>query len=160
MAGLINPDDDSAKITFPPPLIYLGILALGVLADRLLGFAWLLAMELRIAALIALVVAGLALLLAAANRFVLAGTEVKPWKTSSAIVGQGVYRFTRNPMYLAMALIYLGLALGLASIAALVLLPVALLLVQTQIIAREERYLEAKFGDEYRGYKASVRRWL
>jgi protein-S-isoprenylcysteine O-methyltransferase Ste14 len=160
MAGLISPDDDSAKITFPPPLIYLGTLALGVLADRLLGFSWPLAIELRIGALAVLVLAGLALLVAAANHFVLAGTEVKPWKTSSAIVGQGVYRFTRNPMYLGMALIYLGLALGLASIAALALLPVALLLVQSQVIAREERYLEAKFGEEYRRYKASVRRWL
>ena len=63
-------------------------------------------------------------------------------------------------MYLGMALIYLGLALGLESIAALVLLPLAMLLIQTQVIAREERYLDTRFGETYRDYKRRVRRWL
>lgn len=160
MAGLINPDEDSAKVTFPPPFIYLGTLLLGLLGDRLLDLSWPLALELRIAALALFVLLGLGLGLAAQNRFSRAGTDVKPWKTSSAVVDSGIYRLTRNPMYLGMALIYAGLALGFASISALVLLPVLLLLIQTQVIAREERYLEAKFDDEYRRYKASVRRWL
>ena len=72
----------------------------------------------------------------------------------------GVYRFTRNPIYLALALLYGALALAADSAVPLLLLPPLLAAVQAGVIAREERYLEAKFGDEYRRYKASVRRWL
>jgi len=158
--GLISADDDSARITFPPPFIYLGMLLLGLLADRLLGFSLPLTSAARIGALVLLVAAGAALLLAAQTRFTSAKTDVKPWKTSSAIVSQGVYGVTRNPMYLGMALVYFGLALGFASPTALVLLPVVLVVIQTQVIAREERYLEGKFGDAYRDYTARVRRWL
>jgi len=158
--GLVSADDDSARITFPPPFIYLGILLLGLLADWLLGFSLPLTTAVRIGALVLPIAAGAALLLAAQTRFTRAKTDVKPWKTSSAIVSHGVYSFTRNPMYLGMALVYLGLALGLASPTPLVLLPVVLAVIQTQVIAREERYLAGKFGEEYRGYTARVRRWL
>ena len=114
----------------------------------------------RIAGLAVFGLAGLAIGLSANMRFTRADTDVKPWKASSTIVREGAFRFTRNPMYLGMALLYVGLAFGLASISALVLLPILLLVIQTQVIAREERYLEAKFGDEYRSYKAAVRRWI
>ncbi len=67
---------------------------------------------------------------------------------------------TRNPMYLGMALVYAGLAIGFDGPIAFALLPLVLIAIQTQVIAREERYLEAKFGDDYRRYKAEVRRWL
>jgi protein-S-isoprenylcysteine O-methyltransferase Ste14 len=160
MAGLMKPDEDSAKVTFPPPFIYLGMLLLGLLADRLLGISLPLSQPVRFAALGMLAVLGLAIGLPAQTRFSRAGTDVKPWKTTSSIVREGAFRFTRNPMYLGMALLYLGLALGLASVSALVLLPLLLLVIQTQVIAREERYLEAKFGEEYRSYKAAVRRWI
>jgi protein-S-isoprenylcysteine O-methyltransferase Ste14 len=160
MAGLMKPDEDSANVTFPPPFIYLGMLLLGLLADRLLNLVWPLAPELRIAAAAVFAPLGLAVGLPAQRLFTRAGTDVKPWKTSSAIVRHGIYRFTRNPMYLGMALLYLGLALALASVSALVLFPVLLAVIQTQVIAREERYLEAKFGEGYRSYKAAVRRWI
>lgn len=160
MAGLVDADADSAKITFPPPLIYLGVLLVGLLADWLLGLSLAVPMTVRVATLVVLLLAGAVLLLGARDRFVSAGTDVKPWKTTSAVVSRGVYAFTRNPMYLGMALIYLGLAIAFLSLSALVLLPLVLVAVQTQVIAREERYLEAKFGDEYRAYKARVRRWF
>ena len=160
MAGLIKPDEDSEKDTYPPPYIYLGTLLLGLGADWLLDLSLPLAMPLRIAGLAVFGLAGLAIGLSANMRFTRAGTDVKPWKASSTIVREGAFRFTRNPMYLGMALLYVGLAFGLASISALVLLPILLLVIQTQVIAREERYLEAKFGDEYRSYKAAVRRWI
>ena len=63
-------------------------------------------------------------------------------------------------MYLGMALVYAGLAIGFDGPIAFVLLPFVLIVIQTRVIAREERYLEAKFGDDYRRYKAKVRRWL
>lgn len=160
MAGLVDADEDSAKVTFPPPFIYLGTLLVGLLADWLLGISLSVSVTVRVAVLIVLLVAGSALLIAARTHFVRAETDVKPWKTSSAIVSRGIYAFTRNPMYLGMALIYLGLAIAFVSLSALVLLPLLFAAIQTQVIAREERYLEAKFGDEYRAYKARVRRWL
>jgi protein-S-isoprenylcysteine O-methyltransferase Ste14 len=160
MAGLVDADEDSARVTFPPPFVYLGVLLIGLLGDWLLGLSLDVPSIARIAALVVLLSLGAALLLAARSHFTRAGTDVKPWKTSSAIVSRGIYAVTRNPMYLGMALIYLGLAIAFVSLSALVLLPLLLVAVQTQVIAREESYLEAKFGDEYRAYKARVRRWL
>ena len=88
------------------------------------------------------------------------GTNIEPWRASNLVVTEGLDRWTRNPMDLGMALLYAGLAIGLDSLAALILLPAALVVIQTKVIAREERYLEGKFGDSYRSYKARVRRWL
>jgi len=160
MAGIIKPDEDSAKVGFPPPLVYLGFLLLGKLLDRGTGLSLPLSQPIRIAAVVVLVTLGLMVVSAALFRFRQAGTDPEPWKTSSAIVRQGIYRATRNPMYLGMAIAYLGLTLGCGSPAALALLPVVIWAIQTQVIAREERYLEAKFGEDYRSYKNDVRRWL
>jgi protein-S-isoprenylcysteine O-methyltransferase Ste14 len=88
------------------------------------------------------------------------GTNVQPSQPSTSLVSTGLYRISRNPMYLGMALLYAGLALLLESIVALILLPVVLVIIQTQVIVREERYLEARFGDDYVAYKGRVRRWL
>jgi protein-S-isoprenylcysteine O-methyltransferase Ste14 len=107
-----------------------------------------------------LAAAAAALLVGALGRFRRAGTAVEPWRPSTVLVTDGVYRFTRNPIYLALALLYVGLALAVDSVVALCLLPPLLALVQVGVIAREERYLEGKFGHKYRRYLASVRRWL
>lgn len=152
---------DSAGIRFPPPLVFLGLLLLGFAAERLtgpLGFG--LGRTLPAVAGTALIIAGIGLIAAAAGLFRRAGTRPEPWQPSTAIVTGGVYRFTRNPMYLGMALVHAGLALAFDGPLALATLPLAVLVIQTQIIAREERYLEARFGDHYRDYKSRVRRWL
>src|SRR3954468_6325046 len=88
------------------------------------------------------------------------GTNVPPSQPTTLIATTGPYRWTRNPMYLGMALIYAGLAIAFDGQIAFALLPLVLIAIQTQVIAREERYLEAKFDDDYRRYKAEVRRWL
>ncbi|MFL5562811.1 MAG: methyltransferase family protein, partial [Gemmatimonadaceae bacterium] len=75
------------------------------------------------------------------------------------VVG-GPYRFTRNPMYVSMAALYLGLSLALNSWWPVVLLPFVLLIIQRAVIAREERYLRARFPVEYPEYCRTVRRWL
>lgn len=100
------------------------------------------------------------MMLAAAGLFRQLGTNVPPSQPTTLIATTGPYRWTRNPMYLGMALVYAGLAIGFDGPIALALLPLVLIAIQTQVIAREERYLEAKFGDDYRRYKAGVRRWL
>ena len=153
-------DEDSAKVTFPPPLVYLGFLFIGLVADRVMPWSLDLPPLVRAALAIPFLIVGAGLPMAANGLFRRAGTEVKPWKSVSAIVDKGVYAFTRNPMYLGMALLYIGLALTFESLGALILLPVVIFVIRTQVIAREERYLEAKFGEAYRAYKARVRRWL
>jgi len=87
-------------------------------------------------------------------------TAVIPYKPATSLVTSGIYRWTRNPMYLGLALIYLGLALILNSLAALVLLPLVLSIIQSQVIAKEEAYLERTFGNDYVAYKKSVRPWI
>jgi len=89
-----------------------------------------------------------------------AGTTPNPTKPTTALVLRGPYRFTRNPMYLGFAALYLGVTLLVNSLWPLLLFPAVVGLVQGRVIAREEAYLEAKFGNEYRAYKMRVRRWL
>jgi protein-S-isoprenylcysteine O-methyltransferase Ste14 len=87
-----------------------------------------------------------------------AGTNINPYEPVTTIVVEGPYRFTRNPLYLASALIYAGIAVRLNALWAAVLLPLVLGVVQCAVVEREERYLERKFGEEYTQYKARVRR--
>jgi protein-S-isoprenylcysteine O-methyltransferase Ste14 len=157
---MVDVDSDSAKVIFPPPFIYLGMLLLGLALDRLLPWSIKLTDIGRYVGGGLLIVAALLYLFAASGRFRKAGTDVKPWKSTTSIVAVGVYALTRNPMYLGMALLYSGIGLLSSSLGILLLLPLVLAIIQTQVIAREERYLESKFGDEYRQYKARVRRWL
>ncbi|WP_192364491.1 methyltransferase family protein [Mesorhizobium mediterraneum] len=104
--------------------------------------------------------AGVVFLAGALGLFRKAGTRPEPWQPTTAIVTSGVYRVTRNPMYVGMALVYAALALALGSLIALTLLPAAVLVIHRGVILREEQYLERKFGSEYRAYKARVRRSL
>lgn len=153
-------DADSAKVTFPPPFIFLGFLLIGIAVDYVLSWTLGLSVMTRAALAVPLVGGGIMLALAARGLFVRAGTEVKPWKTASAIVDSGVYAYSRNPMYIGMTLMYAGLAVVFGSVGALLLLPSVIGIIRTQVIAREEAYLEGKFGDAYRAYKARVRRWV
>jgi protein-S-isoprenylcysteine O-methyltransferase Ste14 len=89
-----------------------------------------------------------------------AGTTPNPMEPTTAVVVHGPYRFTRNPMYVSLVALYVGVTLFVNSAWPLILLPAVVLLVQRQVIAREEAYLESKFGEEYRAYKARVRRWI
>ena len=154
-------EPDSAGVRFPPPLVFLGVLLIGLAAERLVGLRSFGTdgPALRVLGLL-LTLAGFAIDAIAVRSFLRAGTRPEPWRASSGIVASGLYRWSRNPMYLGMALIYAGLAVALDGPVALILLPVPLLVIQTQVIVHEERYLEAKFGQAYLDYKRSVRRWL
>ena len=89
-----------------------------------------------------------------------AGTDPIPSNPSTRIVAHGLYRLTRNPMYLGFALATLGLAILVDSAWMLLVVPIGLILTDRIIIAREERYLARKFGEEYLNYKRRVRRWI
>jgi protein-S-isoprenylcysteine O-methyltransferase Ste14 len=89
-----------------------------------------------------------------------ADTPTNPYKPVEHIATEGPFRYTRNPGYLALAMIYTGIASFANALWAILLLPGALLVIQRGVIEREERYLERKFGEEYLRYKARVRRWI
>lgn len=152
-------EQDSARVGFPPPLIYLGVLLLGFACTGLTGKLGP-AGPISFVAGIPLLLLGAAMILAGGVRFRRAHTPAPPWRPVTSLVTTGIYRVTRNPMYLGMALIYAGLAMLMNSFTALLLLPVVLLIIQTQVIAREERYLFGKFGAEYAAYKTQVGRWF
>ena len=137
-------------------MLLIGLAAERVIPLRSFGITrlWLIAIGLLLA------LAGAALILTAAGLFRRAGESPEPWTTTTTIVSTGLYGRTRNPMYLGMALLYFGLALALDAPIALLLLPLVLLMIRTQVIAREELYLEAKFGEPYLDYRRRVRRWL
>ena len=144
---------------FRPPLVYLASILIG------LGLHW--AVPLPIEAGRWLSMSGAALMAAslllfgyAVKLFRAAGTPVPARKPTTAIVTTGPYRITRNPIYLAFSLLQLGLALLVGSWWLLATLVLAFALMHWIVVPREERYLEARFGDEYRRYKASARRWL
>ncbi len=152
-------DQSVPGVIAPPPLIYLAGLIVGLAVDRLwpvinfAGTGWTVAG-------IGLAVLGLGIALAGAFRFRLARTPVEPWKPSSALVVAGIYRVTRNPMYVGMTLVYVAIAFLFGGVVTLALLAPVLATIRWGVIAREERYLEARFGADYLDYKAQVRRWL
>ena len=141
-----------------PPFVYLGSILLGVLL-QLAAPAPFVARTFNGALGASLVVIAIALFVASVGKFRAAGTAVPANKPTTAIVRTGPYRFSRNPIYLAFSLLQLGIAIWVNSLWLLATLAVALALIHV-VIAREERYLERKFGAEYLAYKASVRRWL
>lgn len=150
---------DNPGLIAPPPLIYAGALATGLLANRLHPIPFL-PRSLRKAAGPSLILGGLAIGLLGFREMRRAGTSPDPSKPTSAIVSDGPYRFTRNPLYVGMTLIYSGITALANALPAALLLPSVLYLMRRGVIEREERYLERKFGEEYTRYKEQVRRWI
>ena len=159
---MIEPDDLAAVRVFPPAVPLIAIL-LGVLLNRL----WPIRTGLELTApgrywLGALIAVGalLGLGLWSVVLFRRSGENENPWKPTTHIVDRGPFRVTRNPMYLQMMLVCIGFAVMLANAWILLLTPLAAFVLQRYAILPEERYLEAKFGEDYLAYKRRVRRWM
>ncbi len=153
------PASDHAHVIARPPLIYLAGILVGLGLDAIWPAPQLSATVQYVlgGGLFAL---GLVVVLACVFTFGRAGTTVPTDTPTTALVTRGIYRYSRNPIYLAMALAQLGIAAAVDSPWILATLPVVLVIIRHGVIAREERYLEAKFGEDYRAYKARVRRWF
>lgn len=150
---------DAPGVIAPPPLIYLSALAVGFVLEALLPSASIAAaVRWPVGAVLALCgFAFLSSFVAALHR---ADTAVDPRRATTAIVTTGPYRLTRNPGYLGMTLVYAGIALLAGALWPFATLVPALVLMDRAVIAREERYLERKFGADYDAYKRRVRRWI
>lgn len=150
---------DHAGVKLPPPLLYAAGLGAGFLLQVLVPLgSWPGTMGIILA--LPFLVFGVGLCAWSIGLFRRFRTSLVPIVPSTALVTQGPYRLTRNPMYLGLALVYAGVASWFQLSWGLLLLPVVLILVYYLVIVREERYLERKFGEAYVKYKAQVRRWL
>ena len=150
---------DRPGVFAPPPLIYLVALVMGIVAQMLQP--WILPVPMVVRWLGgALAIAAVALGVTARATFVRAGTHVNPYQPATCLVTHGPFRFSRNPMYVAMTMLYAGATLMLRNGWLLVLLPVLMVLMHVAVVLREERYLGKKFGADYEAYCARVRRYL
>ena len=153
--------NDSSGVRFPPPALYVLALAAGYFLERRWPVPVLPGLSRAAAAAGAvLFLSGAGLAAAGVLTFRKAGTSPNPTRPTRALTVAGPYRFTRNPMYLGLALASAGIAVAFNAFWPLPLVAVAAALMVPLVIAREERYLEGKFGDEYRRYRSGVRRWL
>jgi len=150
---------DRPGVIAPPPLIYLAATGVGIALHLVMPLALPEPGMVRWLGLV-LMLAGVVLAGAGRRAFTRAGTNVNPMQPATAVVASGPYRFTRNPMYVGMIVVFVGLAL-LARIGwLLVVLPAVLAVMHWGVILREERYLARKFVAEYEGYRARVRRYF
>lgn len=155
----LPPEEDRPGVPIAPPLLFV----LPILAS--LAVEWLAPTSfvhgtLRWIFGALILCAGLALNIGGFITQKRAGTDPIPFNPSTRIVAHGLYRFTRNPMYIGFALCTLGLAILVDSTWMVLVVPLGLVLVDRMVITREERYIELKFGEEYLNYKRRVRRWI
>jgi protein-S-isoprenylcysteine O-methyltransferase Ste14 len=152
-------EQDNPGIWVPPPLLYLLALLLGLLLDtrahvpflprgvaRSLGWP--------------LVGGGMALAAWFIRTMRSADTTLRTDKPVSSLIQDGPFRYSRNPGYVALTMIYCRIAVRRNALWATLLLPLVVYVIQREVIEREERYLERTFGEEYLNYKARVRRWV
>jgi protein-S-isoprenylcysteine O-methyltransferase Ste14 len=152
---------DGAAVRFPPPFVPLIALALGLgLHYFVLPLPLPLEGAMRYGLSLLLLVAGIALIAAALGRFRSTGQDPEPWASTPEIISTGVYRFTRNPMYVSLGLLQAGIGAALANGWLVLLVPVTWAGIYFAAIRHEEAYLERKFGSAYTDYKKSVRRWF
>ena len=143
---------------FPVPWFILALLVMLALDRWLPLVQWLPPLKSPVSWL--LFMPGLLLLLPAVIGFHRARTGMLPFSKSTRLVTGGIYRYTRNPMYLGMTLVLAAAAVKLGSLGALIPVPLFAWIIQRQFIRHEESFLEQIYGDEFRSYCQRVRRWL
>jgi protein-S-isoprenylcysteine O-methyltransferase Ste14 len=142
-----------------PPVYFLLALMAMVALHYLVPIAQLINSLFRYTGIV-LVVSAIALVLWAAVLFRRAGTTIKPFQKSSALITGGPYRITRNPIYVGMVGALIGTAVLLGSVAPFLVIPAFTALIQSKFIRAEEAALERTFGSVFLDYKSKVRRWL
>ena len=150
---------DNAGVIARPPLLYGAAFAIALV----LHWLWPLPIFDHTIALwlgLALIVLGVGIAIPGRKALQAAGTNVDPARPTTAIVTSGPFRFSRNPLYVALTFLYFGLTLAVNTWWGIVMLVPLLIIMHRGVVLREERYLEHKFGDTYRQYRSKVRRYL
>jgi|APSaa5957512535_1039671.scaffolds.fasta_scaffold116847_2 protein-S-isoprenylcysteine O-methyltransferase Ste14 len=151
--------EKGAAVKFPPPLIFVLLIFVGG------GIDWLLPLGVGVPASfqpvgIAITLFGVAVAILVNGVFKRAGTAIEPWKPTTQLVTNGLYRWSRNPIYAGFCLFNLGIGIATNSLWIILTVIPGAILVYHIAIKKEERYLEEKFGEEYKAYKRQVRRWI
>jgi len=152
-------NEDNAGTKFPPPFIYFLFFLVGIAINSLVPINVNGGSTFFLPGII-FIVLGFAVAGEAFTEFRKNRTTIIPDKAASKLVEVGIYKFTRNPMYLSLFIIYLGTAFILNSVWALILTPFLLFVMNSFVIRNEESYLSRRFGKSYVVYKEQVRRWL
>ena len=157
MELLISEQIDHADVKIHPPILLIIHLFAAYLLNRLFPFAF---PNILVWVGYLLVAVGLGVAFSAVTQFIRARTTLDPHGSVSEIVTDGVYRFSRNPIYLGFLCLLVGFPFIFRSFWGLILSPLFILLMNALVIQHEEAYLEEKFGEAYTSYKSRVRRWL
>lgn len=152
---------DNPGVYIPPPLIYAAVFGIAVFLQKEIGIDNSLFQTRSILfTSILFFVLALYFMIRSLNQFIRTKNTVVTIKAAESLQITGIYKITRNPMYVSLVLVYLGLTCLIGNWWNIILLPLLLLVVQEYVIKREEKYLARKFGNEYMDYRQRVRRWL
>jgi protein-S-isoprenylcysteine O-methyltransferase Ste14 len=148
-------------VYIPPPLFYVLIFIAAVRIQKIIPITDTLFHRtvIKITGVI-FIIAALYFSVRSLRQFFLTKNTLIPIKPASSLQITGIYGITRNPMYVGLAILYLGITCMIGNWWNVILFPLLFIIVQEYIIKREEKYLELEFGKEYNDYKKTVRRWL
>ena len=153
-------DERGANVRVPPPLVFLAFIIIGV------GLSYMRPLEShvplwpRLTIAIALAAASIALFLSSLSLFRRTGQDPRPWAPAPSLLIQGPYRFSRNPIYVAMTMLQVAIGVARDNMWIVLFAIPALAVVHFAAVLPEEQYLREKFGDSYHQYLRSVRRYL
>ena len=156
-----NSVERGAKVRFPPPLVFLAGILLGVACEYVVVPAPVpVSRAISAVSGLFILIAGVGVIASARILFQRTGQNPVPWKPSPSLILKGPYRFTRNPMYLGVTLFEVGLGLMVNNLWISLFAVPALVTVHFVAVLPEERYLSEKFGESYKAYLTRVRRYL
>ncbi len=158
----MSEEPDNAQVRVAPPILIVLCLLAGWCLEqgqgwRILPAGW---HGPRVALSGALILFGVGLVVYCARQFKQAQTHIEPWRPTSSVITSGPYRYSRNPIYLGIAIAGVGIALAFNSCWMLFGVLVFALIANKHVIEKEEEYLEGKFGESYLNYRRETRRWL
>jgi protein-S-isoprenylcysteine O-methyltransferase Ste14 len=151
--------NDNPNVIAPPPLIFLS----GLISGGIVSWFYPYQMFSRGDSIILgsfIIIPSVAIIALIWRQMKQSKTNIEPWKPTIKILDSGFYKYSRNPIYVAMAVIYFGASILFGSVWSFAFLPIVLLIINNFVILREEKYLESKFGEDYLDYKKRVRRWI
>jgi len=152
-------EEDSAQVKVPPPLILLLHLIIATVVNYFIPIS-IVSNQLRVILASTTFFLGVGVMVYCAMIFKHKETNIEPWKQTNTIIVTGIYKFSRNPIYLSFLIIALGYGFALNSAWPIISLISFVPILQKYVIGKEEKYLESKFGESYRIYKTNTRRWI